>query len=196
VAPREDAVDGKLQTWARELPDLDLATEGIVARIQHLEKRLKRSMEETLAEFRLNYGEWVVLGALRSAGPPYRRSAGALARVLDLTSGAMTNRLDRMEAAGLVRRVPDPDDRRGVQIEITEAGRSLWEDAVGVQAQKEQLVASALSAKEKQQLNQLLRRIVLAFEEAEERPVREADEGKGSGETGRLPQRRAPAKRR
>jgi DNA-binding MarR family transcriptional regulator len=166
VGKCQDAVDAKLQTWARELPDLDLETEGVVARIQHLEKRLKRSMEETLAEFRLNYGEWVVLGALRSAGAPYRRSAGALAKVLDLTSGAMTNRLDRMETAGLVRRVPDPDDRRGVQIEITEKGRELWESAVGVQAAKEQLVASALSSREKAQLNELLRRLVLAFEDA------------------------------
>jgi len=166
MGTREDAVDAKLQTWSRELPDLDLETEGVVARIQHLEKRLKRSMEETLAEFRLNYGEWVVLGALRSVGAPYRRSAGALAKILDLTSGAMTNRLDRMETAGLVRRVPDPDDRRGVQIEITEKGRQLWEDAVGIQAAKEQLVASALSSREKQQLNDFLRRLVLAFEDA------------------------------
>ena len=65
MAQREDSVDAKLQTWSRELPDLDLSTEGVVARIQHLEKRLKRSMEETLAAFELNYGEWVVLGALR-----------------------------------------------------------------------------------------------------------------------------------
>ncbi len=166
MAQREDSVDAKLQTWSRELPDLDLSTEGVVARIQHLEKRLKRSMEETLAAFELNYGEWVVLGALRTAGPPYRRSAGALARILDLTSGAMTNRIDRMEAAELIRRVPDPDDRRGVQLEITPKGRQLWEDAVGVQAQKEQLVASALTAREKEQLNTLLRRLVLSFDDA------------------------------
>jgi DNA-binding MarR family transcriptional regulator len=166
VARREDAIDAKLQTWARELPDLDLETEGVVSRIQHLEKRLKRSMEETLGQFGLNYGEWVVLGALRSAGAPYRRSAGALARILDLTSGAMTNRLDRMESAGLVVRVPDPEDRRGVQIEITDRGRELWEEAVGVQAAKEQMVASALSSKEKEQLNQLQRRLMLAFADA------------------------------
>ncbi len=166
MAQREDSVDAKLHTWSRELPDLDLSTEGVVARIQHLEKRLKRSMEETLAAFELNYGEWIVLGALRTAGPPYRRSAGALARILDLTSGAMTNRIDRMEAAGLIRRVPDPADRRGVQLAITPKGRQLWEDAVGVQAQKEQLVASALTAREKEQLNTLLRRLVLSFDDA------------------------------
>jgi DNA-binding MarR family transcriptional regulator len=163
-AMAEDAVDKKLKIWADQLPELDLATEGIVGRIQHLEKRLRRSMEETLKEFELDYGQWVVLGALRSAGPPYRRSAGALAQVLDLTSGAMTSRLDRMESAGLVRRLPDPDDRRGVKIEITDKGSQVWEDAVGVQAAKEQMVAGALSPKEKQQLSELLKRLVLAFE--------------------------------
>jgi DNA-binding MarR family transcriptional regulator len=71
-----------------------------------------------------------------------------------------------MESAGLVVRVPDPEDRRGVQIEITDRGRELWEEAVGVQAAKEQMVASALSSKEKEQLNQLLRRLMLAFEDA------------------------------
>ena len=172
----EDEVDRKLQVWAKELPDLDLATEGIVARIQHLEKRLRRSMEETLGEFRLDYGQWVVLGALRSAGPPYRRSAGALAKLLDLTSGAMTSRLDRMEKAGLVRRLPDPDDRRGVKIEITDAGSQVWQDAVGVQAAKEQLVAAALSPTEKEELSELLRRLVLSFEAASaaKKPARDA----------------------
>ena len=159
----EDSVDKKLAVWASQLPDLDLATEGIVARIQHLEKRLRRSMEDTFKEFQLDYGQWVVLGALRSAGPPFRRSAGALAKILDLTSGAMTSRLDRMEEAGLVRRLPDPDDRRGVQIEITDKGSQLWEDAVGVQAAKEQFVASALTPDEKKQLSELLKRLVLAF---------------------------------
>ena len=171
----DDSVDKKLAVWARELPDLDLETEGIVGRIQYLEKRLRRSMEDTFKEFQLDYGQWVVLGALRSAGAPYRRSAGALAQVLDLTSGAMTSRLDRMEEAGLVRRLPDPDDRRGVKIEITDKGSGLWEEAVGVQAAKEQLVAGALSPKEKQQLSELLKRLVLAFDAgAAERASRDA----------------------
>jgi len=163
----EDAVDKKLAIWAAQLPELDLATEGVVGRIQHLDKRLRRSMEETLSEFGLDYGQWVVLGALRSAGPPYRRSAGALAKVLDLTSGAMTSRLDRMESAGLVQRLPDPDDRRGVKIEITDKGSQLWRDAVGVQAAKEQMVAAALTPTEKERLSELLRRLVLSFEAAD-----------------------------
>jgi DNA-binding MarR family transcriptional regulator len=171
----EDSVDKKLAIWANQLPELDLETEGIVGRIQHLDKRLRRSMEDTLKEFELDYGQWVVLGALRSAGAPFRRSAGALAKVLDLTSGAMTSRLDRMEKAELVRRLPDPDDRRGVQIEITDKGSRLWEEAVGVQAAKEQMVAGALSPAEKQQLSELLKRMVLAFDSgAAERASRDA----------------------
>lgn len=164
VGEREDEIDRKLRVWATELPQLDLATEGVVARIQYLEKRLRRSMEETLAEFDLNHAEWVVLSALRSAGEPYRRSAGALASVLDLSSGAMTNRLDRMESAGLVKRLPDPSDRRGVKVELTDKGMRVWHEAVGIQAAKEQLLASALSPEEKEQLNALLRRLALAFE--------------------------------
>jgi DNA-binding MarR family transcriptional regulator len=162
----EDAVDKKLKIWADQLPELDLATEGIVGRIQHLDKRLRRSMEETLKEFEVDYGQWVVLGALRSAGPPFRRSAGALAQVLDLTSGAMTSRLDQLEEAGLVRRLRDPDDRRGVLVEPTDKGRELWETAIGVQARKEAIVAGALDADEREQLNTLLRRIMLAFDRA------------------------------
>jgi DNA-binding MarR family transcriptional regulator len=163
----QDAVDKEIEIWAAQLPDLDLVTEGIVDRIWHLSKRLKRSSDETFAEVGIDHGQWKVLSALRTAGPPFQRSAGALAQLLDLTSGAMTSRLDRMEQKGLVRRLPDPDDRRGVKIELTDSGSRLWEDAVVLQAAKEQLVAGALSAQEKAQLNKLLKRLVLSFEAAE-----------------------------
>jgi DNA-binding MarR family transcriptional regulator len=162
-----DLVDRKLEVWARELPELDLATEGIVERIQKLERYLRRSMDETLATSGLSFGEWRLLGALRYAGPPYRRTPGQLSEDLGLSSGAMTNRLDRLESAGLIRRLPDPDDRRSLQIELTDGGWKAWQDSVGVQAAKEQLVASALSSDEKEQLNTLLRRLLVSFEAAE-----------------------------
>ena len=76
----------------------------------------------------------------------------------------MTNRLDRLEAAGLVRRLPDPDDRRGVLVELTDEGRKAYDEAVGAQAQAEKLMASALDQREKEQLNALLRRLMLVFE--------------------------------
>jgi DNA-binding MarR family transcriptional regulator len=160
----EDSIDRILQVWQRELPDLDLATEGIVERIQKLNKHLARAMNETLAEFNIDRGEWWLLGSLRKSGPPYRLSPGQLAANMGLSSGAMTNRLDRLESAGLVRRLPDPSDRRALQIELTEAGWQAWQDSVGVQAQKEALIASALNDAEKGQLNALLRRLMLQFE--------------------------------
>lgn len=82
----------------------------------------------------------------------------------------MTNRLDRLEEAGLVRRLPDPNDRRGVVVEVTDKGQRLYEKTVDVQAKKEQFVASALTDAEKKQLNALLRRLMLEFERAEGGP--------------------------
>jgi DNA-binding MarR family transcriptional regulator len=169
-APREvapagtDAVDRMLHVWKQALPDLDLATEGIVERIQKLNKYLDRAMNETLAEFGLDRGEWRLLGALRRSGPPYRRSPGHLADDLGLSSGAMTNRLDRLEEAGLLRRLPDPTDRRSIQVELTDAGWQAWQDSTGAQARKEALMAAALNNAEKERLNALLRRLMLEFE--------------------------------
>ena len=165
-AAEEDTVDRMLRIWKKELPDLDLATEGIVERIQKLNKHLLRAMNETLAEFNLDRGEWWLLGALRRSGPPYRLSPGQLAANLGLSSGAMTNRLDRLESAGLLRRLPDPSDRRALKVELTDAGWRAWQDSVGVQARKEFLVAAALEPREKEMLNALLRRLMLQFEDA------------------------------
>jgi DNA-binding MarR family transcriptional regulator len=160
-----DVVDQRLAVWGRELPSLDLETEGIIERIQAIAKHLERSMNETLGKFEVSYGEWKVLGMLRYSGPPYRLSPGHLSEHIDLSSGAMTNRLDRMEKAGLIRRLPDPDDRRSLQIELTDRGWKLWQDTVEVQAEKEALVASALGVEEKRELNDLLRRLLNAFAE-------------------------------
>ena len=160
-----DHVDRWLEQ--HELP-VDLEVEGIVDRISGLRKRFHRMLDETLEEFGLVEGEWKALGHLRFAGPPYRRPVEQLARWADLSSGAMTNRLDRLEQAGLVRRVPDPHDRRGVLVELTDAGRKAWEESVSAQAAKEALVAAALDVDEKRELNALLRRLMLEFERREQ----------------------------
>ena len=103
-----DHLDEMLAIWAREIPDLDPLTEGIVERIQILAKSFDRSLDETLAESHLDRRAYHLLGRLRSHGAPYRRSPGQLAADMRLSSGAMTNRLDRLETAGLIRRLPDP----------------------------------------------------------------------------------------
>jgi DNA-binding MarR family transcriptional regulator len=161
---QQDHVDRFLETIAKELPDLDLEVEAIVDRINGINRRIHRLLDETLAEHGLTQGEWRVLGSLTRAGSPYRRSAGELAEHTDISSGAMTNRLDRLEEAGLVRRLPDPNDRRGVLVELTEPGHKLYGESVSAQAAKEALVASALDDDEKQQLNTLLRKIMLELE--------------------------------
>jgi DNA-binding MarR family transcriptional regulator len=160
-----DHVDRFLASIRDELPqDLDITVEGIVDRIGGLNRRFKRMMEETLAEFDLSWGEWKVLGRLLHQGPPYRMSPGKLAEYLELSSGAMTNRVDQLEEAGLIRRLPDPTDRRGVQVELTDKGRDTYRKPADTAAQKEALVASALNAKEREQLNAMLRRLMIAFE--------------------------------
>jgi DNA-binding MarR family transcriptional regulator len=158
-----DRLDEKLEVWKREIPGLDVPTEGIVERIHILHRYFDRSLDETIAEFGLDGRAYWLLTHLRFFGPPYRRSPGQLADGMHLSSGAMTNRIDRLEAAGLVRRLPDPDDRRGVLIEPTEEGTAAWERCAGAAARREALIASALAEDEKRQLHGLLRRLMGAF---------------------------------
>jgi DNA-binding MarR family transcriptional regulator len=163
-AEQQDRVDRLLADWAPELENVDLDVEAAVQRMQRIVKTIHRRMDETLAEFDLAHGEWGILGHLSLAGPPYRSSPGRLSEREGLSSGAMTNRLDRLEAAGLVKRLPDPSDRRALVVELTKKGHDLWAAAVGAQASKEAALAAALSRKELQQLNTLLRKVLLEFD--------------------------------
>ena len=162
----QDHVDSFLDEIGADLPpDLDLTVEGIVERVQGINRRIKRMHHETLDQLGLTVSDWHVLTALRWAGKPYRRKAGELARRADLTSGAMTSRLDALEKEGLVRRLRDPADRRSVLVELTENGRKKHEQTMGIQAQKEALLAEALTDREKEQLNALLRRVMVTLED-------------------------------
>jgi DNA-binding MarR family transcriptional regulator len=173
--PDRDIVDRHMTDWEREFPAMDIATEGLVERIQKLARYLERSMGETAKEFGLTMQDWELLGALRRVGPPYRLSPSRLADDLMLSSGAMTARLDRLERAGLVKRKPDPDDRRAVRVELTEKGKQTWGAAVDVQSEKERRIASALTEHEKDDLNGHLRRLMCSFEEAAGPPPRRAE---------------------
>jgi DNA-binding MarR family transcriptional regulator len=165
-AADRDHVDRFLDEIRAELPaDLDLEVEGIVDRINGINWRIRKMLDETLDQYDLSSGDWKVLCSLHWKGKPHRRSAGELARIADLSSGAMTNRLDQLEQAGLVKRLPDPDDRRGVLVELTPKGLRLHREAIGVQAEKEAMLAEALTDREKTQLNDLLRRVMLVLEE-------------------------------
>jgi DNA-binding MarR family transcriptional regulator len=151
-----------------DVPTLDLTVEGIVDRIMGISRRLRRSMNETLEGFDLTWEEWKLLCALRNHGEPYRLSPGQLAHAQELSTGAMTNRLDRLEHAGFIMRVPNPDDRRGLLVELTAAGHRVWHESVGAQGEKEALIAAAaLDETEREQLNAYLRRLMVAFERTE-----------------------------
>ena len=161
-----DHVDRFLEEdFLEEIPNLDRTVEGIVDRIMGLSRRFKRSLEETLSEQGLSYVDWKILGALTRKKNP--RSAGKLAEIAELSSGAMTNRLDRLEEAGLVRRIDDPDDRRGVLVGLTAKGKRAYHESTGAEAAKEALITSALNKREKAELNTLLRRLMLEFERRE-----------------------------
>jgi DNA-binding MarR family transcriptional regulator len=159
----QDHIDRFLEQVAERLPQLDLSVEGIVDRISGLSRRFQRMMDETLEGFDLTFGEWQTLGSLHRKQKG-GASPGELSKHAELSSGAMTNRLDRLEARGLVRRRPDPADRRGIRVELTAAGRRMYEETTSAQGAKEIFIASALTKREKEELNALLRKLMLAFE--------------------------------
>ncbi len=161
-----DRVDQLLDEWAPKLPAIDLDIEGAVQRIQWIYKLINRQMEETLGEYKLSHGEWTLLRHLAMEGPPHRSSPGRLAKREGLSSGAMTNRLDQLEKAGLVRRLPDREDRRALHVELTDKGHKLWADSISAQASKEARLAAALDDRELAQLNKLLRKVLAGLEES------------------------------
>src|SRR5579872_7173191 len=167
----EDHIDRFLKRLEVLPPDsgIDLDVEALVDRINGISRRIKRGMEATLAEFDLTSADWHMLTALRLA-TGNRSSPGVLAAELEVSSGAMTSRLDRLEKAGLIRRLADSEDRRGVIVELTADGLTAWDTAAGVQGRREAFFASALTKPEQHQLNGLLRKLMLAFENESDTP--------------------------
>ncbi len=160
-----DAVDKILAQWQRERPDLDVSPMGIVGRIGRLAKHLERAIQETFSEFGLTIGEFDVLAALRRSGHPYQLSPTELFNALMVSSGTMTHRIDLLEQAGLVKRNPDPNDRRGTLIELTDKGFDMIEKAVEAHVVNEHGALSALEGSERKALAQLLRKLLVSFEE-------------------------------
>ena len=166
VPQHEDHVDRLLAKIAEVgVVDIDPDVEGIVDRIGAIHHRMKKAQKATLRDHGLTPEEWGVMTTLRLGNDVCRSSPGELASNLDLSSGAMTSRLDRLEDAGLVRRLPDPDDRRGVVVELTEKGRDAWDTSANVQGRREAFFARTLTKPEQKQLNMLLRKLLLGLNE-------------------------------
>ena len=159
-----DSVDLCTTDILSRYPSIDPDVEGIVDRLSTINKHSMKVFEKALGSCGLNHGEYRLLLRLATRTDDHKMSAGRLSQMLMLSSGAMTNRLDRMEKAGLVRRVPDPTDRRGVLVEMTDKGEKVLDDAVLSSAKEDADMMSALSPKEKKQLNQLLRKVLEQLE--------------------------------
>jgi DNA-binding MarR family transcriptional regulator len=159
-----DSVDFCITDIASRYDVIEPEVEGVVDRVARINKFLATAFEETLAGHGLSHGEYKLLLRLVTRSADNRMSAGDLSRALMLSSGAMTNRLDRLEAAGLVRRVPDPRDRRGVLVELTDIGKKTIDEAVTEQAAKEIDVLSVLKPRELSSLNVLLRKVLVSLE--------------------------------
>lgn len=161
-----DEVDLILAAWARELPDIDVTPLGSLSRISRLAKHLDRARKDAFAAHELEVWEFDVLAALRRQGRPYVLSPGELIRATLSTSGTMTNRVNRLEARGLVIRQPNHDDRRGVLVKLTDEGRDRVQQALADLLAYERRVLSAIEPAERDELAAVLRRLLAPFERA------------------------------
>lgn len=155
-----DEVDELVLAWRRERTDLDLAPVEVFSRISRLSRLLDRARRDAFIGQALEPWEFDVLAALRRAGRPYRLSPGQLLRETMVTSGTMTNRIDRLSERGLVERSPDPNDRRGVLVGLTAAGKSSVDGAFESLLDSERDLLGELSATERRQLATLLKRLM------------------------------------
>ena len=155
-----------VEQWRRERPDLDPAPMALFGRLTRADAVAGRAIAGALAEHGLNRGEFDVLATLRRSGEPYRMQAGQLAAAMLLSAAAMTNRLDRLERAGLVRRESDPGDRRAVVVALTDAGVARVEAAVTDHVENETRLLAGLSPSERRQLSQLLAALLASVETA------------------------------
>ena len=158
-------VDQVVSQWGMEKPDLDLSPIEVMARIDRVSYHLDRELDRTYARFGLSHGGFEVLTALRRSGPPYQLTPTELFKETLSSSGAMTARIDRLETAGLVERLPDSSDRRAVQVQLTAAGSELIEKLVAVQLDTERQLLAVLSPHEQRLLRGLLRKLLGALEE-------------------------------
>lgn len=159
VTERDD-VDGIVEQWRRERPGMRPEPMAVFGRIYRLARLVGDEQERTYARWSLSRGEFDVLAALRRASAPYTLAPKALTASLMLTSGGMTGRLDRLERAGLVRRSPDPADRRGLQVTLTPAGLELVEEAAEAGLAVQRRLLDALPAEDQRRLADLLRTLL------------------------------------
>ena len=161
-----DAIETFLIEWRRERPDLDPSGTGIVGRISRLSGHFRRSVDSYLGEYGLTWETFDLIATLRRVGAPYEMSPTELYKLSLLSASAVTNRVDRVVAMGLVARSADPTDRRGVKIKLTRQGKKLIDKVIERHFAEEAVLLSPLSAQERTQLAALLSKLVSSKEQA------------------------------
>src|SRR3954453_12474762 len=156
----EDLTDRIIDGWTGTQPDVDLSPLHVTARLSRVGPLLARRQETVFGRFGLNRGEAGMLSALRLAGPPHRLSPTRLAKGLMLSSAGVTSRIDRLERRGYVRRLDDPNDRRGVLIELTDEGLQAVDAAVAANTVSERTLLGRLEAGELAALEAILRKLL------------------------------------
>lgn len=159
-----DAVDAIVSQWATERPGLPTTAMEIFGRVYRIARHMGDTMEATYARHGIGRGEFDVLGTLRRSGAPYELSPSRLATTMMLTTGGMTGRLDRLERAGLVERVPDPDDRRGLRVRLTAKGGEVLDAALLAGVEIQEAALAGLSDAERRRLTALLRTLLTAVQ--------------------------------
>jgi DNA-binding MarR family transcriptional regulator len=160
---QRDGVDLILEQWRRERPDLDHSPVGIVGRVSRLARELEQRLEPVYRAHGLEPGWHDVLATLRRSGPPFALRPTDLTNVSMLTSSGTTKRLDKLEQAGLIARSPDPADRRGTLITLTDAGRELIDTVTEAHLENERRILAALSEADQRRLADLLRKLQLGL---------------------------------
>jgi DNA-binding MarR family transcriptional regulator len=155
-----DEVDDLVEAWGRERGDLDLAPVAVFSRISRLARHLDLARRVAFTAHSIESWEFDVLAALRRTGKPYRLSPSQLLRETMVTSGTMTNRVDRLEARGYVARSADPRDRRGVLVGLTTAGKRAVDGAFEMLILSERELLAELSTAERRELAGLLKRLM------------------------------------
>lgn len=163
---RKDAIDDILDQWSEERPELNTAPLGVVIRVMSLYRRFAREATAALEPLGLELWEYDVLSALRRQGKPFALSASGLARETDLSTGAMTNRIDGLENRGLVVREPDEEDRRGVIVRLTPDGRKTIDEAILYRLEAARESLKALKAGQRRELADLLRNVIVSEDES------------------------------
>lgn len=160
MAAQQDRIDELVAQWSAERPDLDTDVMAIVGRYLAVAALINRGLDEFAAEHGLDRGQGDVLLTLRRSGKPYRLSPSRLTDSLLVTSGTMTNRLDRLQAMGMLERKPNPHDRRGMDVQLTRKGLALTEKLVGRHVANEERMLEPLTAREREQLVQTTRKLL------------------------------------